>query len=52
MPPRKRKAAAAAAKEKYEEEFSSLSYDELRGRLLEIGENPGPINDSNKLVVR
>lgn len=48
MPPRKRK--AAATKEKYEEEYSTLDYDELRTRLLEIGESPGPINDSNKLV--
>ena len=50
MPPRKRKTPAKQSSEKYEHEFSTLTYDELRRELKDIGENPGPIDASNKSV--
>lgn len=44
--PIKKRAIAATAK-KYEE-YDHLSNDELRVRLKESGEDPGPINDGNR----
>ena len=51
MPPRKRPArggAAAAETRRYEEELSSLSPEEIRRELQDMGESPGPIDTSNK----
>ena len=50
MPPRKRPARGGAAAEtrKYEEELSSLSPEEIRRELQDMGESPGPIDSSNK----
>ena len=42
----KRRATLATAK-RYEE-YEELSNDELRVRLKESGEDPGPINDGNR----
>jgi len=56
--PGKRKARAAATKSKasdsgpkmadHETDVDKLTTDELRTQLLEIGEDPGPIDASNK----
>ena len=50
MPPRKRPARGGAAAEtrRYEEELSSLSPEEIRRELQDMGESPGPIDTSNK----
>ena len=51
MPGKKRvrnSSGAKAAEGKVEEELSQPSVDELRKQLMNIGENPGPIDDSNK----
>ena len=51
MPGKKRArngSGAKAAEGKVEDEISQLSVDELRKQLVEIGENPGPIDASNK----
>lgn len=34
--------------EKYEEEYRSLADEQLRRALMDIGENPGPIDSSNR----
>lgn len=47
MPPKSRKRKAPDSK-KYEQEYESYSHDELRHKLQELGENPGPIDASNK----
>ena len=46
MPPKTKRKASEG--KKYEEEYEKCSYDELRQKLLELGENPGPIDASNK----
>jgi len=49
MPPRKRAARGGAAEaRRYEDELSSLSPDEIRKELQDLGESPGPIDSSNK----
>ena len=50
MPPRKRPARGGATAEtrRYEEELSSLSPEEIRRELQDMGESPGPIDTSNK----
>ena len=50
MPPKKRSRKDAGL-EKYEDEFTqykSLADEQLRRALIDIGENPGPINSSNR----
>ena len=47
--PSKKRATLAAAK-RYEE-YEELTNDELRVRLKESGEDPGPINDGNRYSV-
>lgn len=44
--PSKKRAAAATAK-RYEE-YEELTNDQLRLKLKESGEDPGPINDGNR----
>jgi len=44
--PSKKRATVTAAK-RYEE-YEQLSNDELRIKLKESGEDPGPINDGNR----
>ena len=44
--PSKKRTTLATAK-RYEE-YEELSNDELRVRLKESGEDPGPINDGNR----
>lgn len=46
MPPRKRK--APSAEPKIEDEFQALSCEDIRKELQSLGENPGPIDASNK----
>ncbi|XP_064393979.1 N-acetylneuraminate lyase-like [Halichondria panicea] len=55
MPPRKRTrqetrkgSGANPPEKKLEEDLSQISIDELRKQLVDIGENPGPIDGSNK----
>ena len=49
MPPKSRKRTSSSCdSKKYEEEYQTCSYDELRHKLQELGENPGPIDASNK----
>ncbi len=57
MPPRKRTrqetrkgSGANPAEKKLEEDLSQISIDELRKQLVDIGENPGPIDGSNKYM--
>jgi len=51
MPPRKRAARGGAAEaRRYEDELSSLSPDEIRKELQDLGESPGPIDSSNKEI--
>ena len=47
MPPKK-KAKKDPSLEKYEEELRSLADEQLRRALMDIGENPGPIDSSNR----
>ena len=47
MPPKKR-TRKDAGMEKYEEEYRSLADEQLRRALMDIGENPGPIDSSNR----
>lgn len=47
MPPRKRK-ATSSAEATIEDDFQSLSYDQIRKELQSFGENPGPIDASNR----
>eukprot|EP00731_Ephydatia_muelleri_P038984 Em1027g1a len=46
MPPRKRKAPTEETK--IEDEFQVLSCEDIRKELQSLGENPGPIDASNK----
>ena len=48
MPPRKRK--APSAEPKIEDEFQALSCEDIRKELQSLGENPGPIDASNKAI--
>ena len=59
MPPRKRTrqetrqgsaSGGNPAEKKLKEDLSQISIDELRKQLVDIGENPGPIDASNKYV--
>lgn len=50
MPGRKRKVKDVSEGKKYEQEYESCSCEELRHKLLELGENPGPIDASNKYI--
>ena len=57
MPPRKRTrqetrkgSGANPPEKKLEEDLSQISIDELRKQLVDIGENPGPIDGSNKYI--
>lgn len=45
--PSKKRASATTAVKRYEE-YEGLTNDELRVRLKESGEDPGPINDGNR----
>lgn len=47
MPPKKRRGAVSAVS-KIEDELSSLTTDQLRKELRDIGEEAGPIDSSNK----
>ena len=48
MPPRGKRKSSGQESKKYEEEYEKCSCDELRQKLVELGENPGPIDASNK----
>ncbi len=50
MPPRKRTRKEAAVEQKGKEDLSQISIDELRQQLVDLGEDPGPIDTSNKSV--
>ena len=46
MAPKTRKRKSDS--KKYEQEYETCSCEELRQKLVELGENPGPIDASNK----
>ncbi len=46
--PTKKRTRKDAGMEKYEEEYRSLADEQLRRALMDIGENPGPIDSSNR----
>ena len=50
MPPVSKGKRKASKGKKYEEEYEKYTCDELRQKLLELGENPGPIDASNKYI--
>ena len=46
--PAKKRVRKDAGLERFEEEYRSLADEQLRKSLVEIGENPGPIDSSNR----
>lgn len=49
--PGKKRTRKDAGLEKYEEEYRSLADEQLRRALMDVGENPGPIDSSNRYQV-
>ena len=48
MPAKKRSRKEAELEASLEDEYRNITDEELRKALLEIGENPGPIDATNR----